>query len=249
MATDVTEAEFQNAVIDRSSEVPVVVDFWAEWCGPCRALTPALERAAGEREGKVELVKVDVDGNPGLAQAYGVQGIPAVKAFKNGEVVDEFVGAQPAPVVENFMDRLVPSEVDALVSEGDEDSLRRALEMEPGRADAAVSLAHTLMDRGDYDEAGKVLEGVSGDFAAEGLSALVNLKRQDPDGPLGEAADALLKGDTEAGLRGLMTALEQADDGELRDRIRKAMVGVFTELGSDDPLTREYRRKLAAALY
>jgi putative thioredoxin len=190
-----------------------------------------------------------VDGNPGLAQAYGVQGIPAVKAFKNGEVVDEFVGAQPAPVVENFMDRLVPSEVDALVSEGDEDSLRRALEMEPGRADAAVSLAHTLMDRGDYDEAGKVLEGVSGDFAAEGLSALVNLKRQDPDGPLGEAADALLKGDTEAGLRGLMTALEQADDGELKDRIRKAMVGVFTELGSDDPLTREYRRKLAAALY
>jgi putative thioredoxin len=249
MATDVTEAEFQNAVIDRSSEVPVVVDFWAEWCGPCRALTPALERAAGEREGKVELVKVDVDGNPGLAQAYGVQGIPAVKAFKDGEVVDEFVGAQPAPVVENFMDRLVPSEVDALVSEGDEDSLRRALEMEPGRADAAVSLAHTLMDRGDYDEAGKVLEGVSGDFAAEGLSALVNLKRQDPDGPLGEAADALLKGDTEAGLRGLMTALEQADDGELKDRIRKAMVGVFTELGSDDPLTREYRRKLAAALY
>ena len=249
MATDVMEADFQRAVIDRSREVPVVVDFWAEWCGPCRALTPALERAAGERKGKVELVKVDVDGNPGLAQAYGVQGIPAVKAFKNGEVVDEFVGAQPAPVVETFMDRLVPSEVDALVSEGDEDSLRRALEVEPGRPDAAVSLAHTLMDRGEYDEAGKVLEGVSGDFAAEGLSALVNLKRQDPDGPLGEAADALLKGDTEAGLRGLITALEQADDGELKDQIRKAMVGVFTELGSDDPLTREYRRKLAAALY
>ena len=249
MAIDVTEADFQNAVINRSSELPVVVDFWAEWCGPCRALTPALERAAGEREGKVELVKVDVDGNPGLAQAYGVQGIPAVKAFKDGEVVDEFVGAQPAPVVEKFMDRLVPSEADALVSEGDEDSLRRALELEPGRADAAVSLAHTLMDRGEYDEAGKLLESVSGDFAAEGLAALVDLKRQDPDGPLGAAADALLKGDTETGLSGLMTALEQAEDGELKDKIRKAMVGVFTELGSDDPLTREYRRKLAAALY
>jgi putative thioredoxin len=249
MATDVMEANFQQAVIDRSREVPVVVDFWAEWCGPCRALTPALERAAGEREGKVELVKVDVDGNPGLAQAYGIQGIPAVKAFKDGAVVDEFVGAQPAPVVEKFMDRLVPSAADALVSEGDEDSLRRALELEPGRADAAVSLAHTLMDRGEYDEAGKVLATVSGDFAAEGLSALVDLRRQDPDGPLGAAADALLKGETEAGLSGLMTALEQAEDGELKDKVRKAMVGVFTELGSDDPLTREYRRKLAAALY
>ena len=132
MATDVTEAEFQHAVIDRSREVPVVVDFWAEWCGPCRQLTPALERAAGEREGKLDLVKVDVDGNPGLAREYGVQGIPAVKAFKDGQVVDEFVGAQPAPMVEQFMDKLVPSEADALVSEGDEDSLRRALELQPG---------------------------------------------------------------------------------------------------------------------
>ena len=249
MATDVTEAEFQHAVIDRSSEVPVVVDFWAEWCGPCRALTPALERAAEQRAGKVELVKVDVAGNPGLAQAYGVQGIPAVKAFRDGQVVDEFVGAQPGPVVEKFMDKLAPSEVDALVSEGDEDSLRRALELEPGRADAAVTLAHMLMERGEFDEAGQMLDTVTGDFAAEGLAALLGLKREHPDGPLGEAADALLKGDTEAGLKGLITALEQAEDDDLKTQIRKAMVGVFTELGSEDPLTREYRRKLAAALY
>ena len=244
MATDVTEADFKQTVIDRSREVPVVVDFWAEWCGPCRQLTPALERAAGERAGKVELVKVDVDGNPGLAREYGVQGIPAVKAFKDGQIVDEFVGAQPAPMVERFMDGLVPSEADALVAEGDEQSLRRALELEPGRPDAALALARDLIDRGEADEALQALEAVQGDFAAEGLAALLALRGQYP-----EAAGALLAGDTETGLAGLIAALDQASDEETRDRIRKAMVGVFTDLGSDHPLTREYRRKLAAALY
>jgi thioredoxin-like negative regulator of GroEL len=112
-----------------------------------------------------------------------------------------------------------------------------------------VSLAHALMDRGELDEAGKLLDAVQGDFAAEGLAALVRLKQGHPDGTLGAAADALLKGDTEAGLQGLITVLDETEDDELRDHIRKAMVGVFTELGADDPLTREYRRKLASALY
>src|SRR5215210_12448 len=138
MAVDATEQSFRRDVIERSSELPVVVDFWAAWCGPCRTLTPALEKAADTRAGKVELVKVDVDSNQGLARQYGVQGVPAVKAFRDGKVVDEFVGAQPPTRVEAFFDSLVPSEADELVGRGDEESLRRALELEPSRSDAAV---------------------------------------------------------------------------------------------------------------
>jgi putative thioredoxin len=253
MAIDVTEADFQRAVIDRSREIPVVVDFWAAWCGPCRALTPTLERAAQDRSGQVELVKVDVDGNPGLAQAYGIQGIPAVKAFKDGTVVDEFVGALPAARVEQFMDGLVPSEADGLVAAGDEQSLGRALELEPNRADAAAALGRMLLARDEPREALRVLEDVRGDFTAEGLAAQARLRlRQGRDGAVVEGLDALAAGDAERGLERLVTALEGAvgEDGEAtRDDIRRVMVGAFTELGADHPLTREYRRKLASALY
>src|SRR5947209_3853263 len=121
---DVFESNFQTAVIERSREVPVVVDFWAEWCGPCRKLGPVLERAVAAREGKVELAKVDVDSNPVLARTYRIQGIPAVKAFRDGAVVADFVGAQPPAAVERFLYSLLPSEADQLVARGDEESLR-----------------------------------------------------------------------------------------------------------------------------
>ena len=173
---DVTDSTFQTAVIDRSHTVPVVVDFWAEWCGPCRQLGPVIERLVDARAGKVELAKIDVDTNPEVSRRYGIQSIPAVKAFRDGVVASEFVGAQPPVAVERFLDALVPSEADALVAQADEASLRRALELEPTRADAAVPYARLLRARGEHEEALTVLGRVPGSFAADGLAARIKLR-------------------------------------------------------------------------
>lgn len=243
---DVTEETFATAVLERSKQVPVVVDFWAEWCAPCRQLTPVLEQAVTERAGKVELVKIDTDSNQNLARAFGIQGIPAVKAFKDGEVVAEFTGAQPPQAVAEFLDGLVPSETDALVSQGDEQALRRALELEPSRADAAVPLAKLLYARGESDAAAAILQGVSNSFAAEGLLARIELE-QAGAGELQEAFAALDAGATERGLDLLIDAIATADGD--KDEIRKIIVGVLDELGVESELARTARRRLATALY
>jgi len=244
VAADISEDQFQSAVIDRSREVPVVVDFWAPWCGPCRQLTPALERAAEARQGKVDLVKINTDENQNISRALQIQGIPAVKAFKDGREVDQFVGAVPPAKVEQFFDGLVPSEIDQLVAAGDEESLRRALELEPTRRDAKVKLAQILFGRGDRDEALELLDGIEGDFAAEGLAARIRLE-EEPG--YAEAFKKLDEGSREQALDALIAAIPTADG--LKDDIRRAVVGILNTYKQGDPTARSYRLKLSSALY
>jgi putative thioredoxin len=165
--------------------------------------------------------------------------------------VSEFVGAIPAAAVERFMDELVPSEADELARAGDEASLRRALQLDPRHREAATALGRILIERGELDEALRLLENVAGDFEAEGLAARAKLLvsgAADDLSELGEGLEALAGGDVQAGLERLDGALRTASD-ETRDLIRRVMVGVFSELGADHPLSRDFRRRLATALY
>jgi putative thioredoxin len=249
MATDVDEAGFEQAVIERSRSVPVLVDFWAEWCGPCHALAPVIEKAVAATGGAVELVKIDIDANPEIARRYGIQGIPNVKAFRDGELVDEFTGAQPPTIVERFVAGLVPKASDALLAAGDESSLREAIELDPARADVRVQLARILLADGRGDEALTILKPVEHDREADGLLARSELAL-DPEAPpiarLG--LEALARSEHEAGLRALLEAIAETS-GETRDRIRRVMIGTFAELGDTDPLAIAIRKRLAASLY
>jgi len=250
MVKDVTEADFQQEVVERSKKVPVVVDFWAAWCGPCRQLGPAIEQAVNARGGAVELAKVDVDSNQQLATAFRVQGIPAVKAFRGGEVVDEFTGALPPARINEFLDRIVPSEADeearAAIEAGDEQALRRSVEANPGNRETVAALARILLASGEHDEAGALTAaGASGDYVLDGLNARAELASG--GNPPAAAFAAWDSGDHEAAFDLLQQEVESSDPDRL-DLIRRVMVGYFTELGPGSELASTHRRRLAARL-
>lgn len=249
MVKDVSEADFQQEVIERSKEVPVVVDFWAAWCGPCRQLGPAIEQAVSARGGKVELAKVDVDSNQQLAAAFRVQGIPAVKAFRDGEMVDEFTGALPPAQINAFLDRIVPSETDlasrAAIESGDETALREAVAANPSDSAAAAALARILLARGENDEARTLTATGEHDFVLAGLTARADLATG--ENPPDEAFRAWDSGDHEFAFDLFQKEVEVADRERL-DLLRKMMVGYFTELGQGSELAATHRRRLAAKL-
>jgi putative thioredoxin len=232
---DVTDATFQDRVIDRSATVPVVVDLWAPWCGPCRTLGPVLEAAVDRTEGAVELAKVNVDENPQVAAAFQVQSIPAVFALRDGQVVDAFVGAQPATQVEEFVNRLAPapSEVDLLVAAGDEVSLRRALEIERDNPGAVVGLARLLVERGEPEEVLELLQRVPETADVRALAARARLAERGLQA--GEDVTALLD-----------ALLDRVRDDEAA---RQEFLDLLETLGPDDPRTAGYRRALSSRLF
>ena len=258
---DVTDADFEQIVIEGSMERPVVVDLWADWCGPCKTLGPILEKVAGERGGAFLLAKLDVDANAvgnALLQAVRAQGIPTVVAFKDGQPVNMFIGAYPEDEVNRFVDTLMPSEAELVAEEaqaeeeagdlaGAEAGYRDALEKEPGNRDAAIGLARILVERGDDDEARDLVTPLLPDTDAERILSAIRVKgwaSETADGVLGVAKRAAAAGRWAEALDGMLTAL--ADD---REAAREAMVDVFGVLGPDDPLVGTYRAKLAAALF
>jgi putative thioredoxin len=237
MSIDVTDATFPAEVVERSRQVPVVVDLWAEWCGPCKTLGPILEKVIDETGGKVLLAKVDVDTNQQTAAAFQVQGIPAVYALRDGKVVDGFVGAQPEAAVREFVSGLLPTEeeetVAALLAAGDEDSLREVLGREPGNESGVVALAELLVKRGSDDdkaEALSLLERIPESADTRRVAALARIGVDTRDDVTDEL-DALLP--------------KVKDDDDARQRF----VDLLEVMGNDDPRTSAYRKQLTTQLF
>lgn len=234
MSIDVTDATFESEIIQRSHQTPVVVDLWATWCGPCKVLGPILEKVVDATGGKVVLAKVDVDENPGLAQAFRVQGIPAVFAIRDGQVVDAFQGALPEREVEQFVQRLLPTADDellvSLVAAGDEASLERALEIDPGNESAIVALADILTARGEGENALALLARVpeTDDVRRAAAAARVSMRPAD---------------DFDQQLEELLDLVKADDDA------RQRFVDILELMGPDDPRTAAWRKKLTARLY
>jgi putative thioredoxin len=237
MPIDVTDATFATEVVERSKQVPVVVDLWADWCGPCKQLTPILEKVIDETGGQVVLVKVDVDANQQVAGAFQVQGIPAVYALRDGKIVDHFVGAQPEAAVRQFVAGLLPTETESalagLLAAGDEGSLRKVLEIEPGNEAAVVALAELLVarrDDGDVDEALALLARIPESDATRRVAAVARIGVDTKDDITAE----------------LDTLLERVKEDEAA---RQRYLDLLEVMGADDPRTSGYRKQLTNRLF
>jgi len=234
VALDVTDATFEAEVVKKSHENPVLVDLWAPWCGPCRTLGPMIERIVDATGGGVVLTKVNVDENPEISAAFRVQSIPAVYAMRDGKVVDGFIGAQPEPTVQEFVDRLLPTEADneiaGLLAKGDEASLRAAVELDPTHEDAGLALGELLATDGRGEEALEVIARFPESPATRRVAALARAGGDVPD-------------DIEQKLEGLLDRVK-SDDGA-----REEFIDLLELLGPDDPRTAAYRKQLTARLF
>ncbi len=275
MVKDITDADFEAAVIERSKTIPVVIDLWAPWCGPCRQLTPILESVAAARAGEFELVKLNVDENPQVAGMLGARSIPLVVAFRDGQPVSQFMGLQPESAVNQFIDQLKPGEVDLLLAEVSqrlsanqvteaESLLREILNLEPGHELARITLAQLLSSQGQHADALTMLDTLpssghddiarakaeirtrmAGTTDLEEVRSAWEQAPEDPDAGIRYAQGLAAAGDYEKALPLLLEIVQQHKDSDAR----QVMLDLFEVLGASSPLTREYRRKLARAIF
>jgi putative thioredoxin len=234
MSIDVTDATFQTEVIERSQNTPVIVDLWAPWCGPCRTIGPILEKLTDATNGDVILVKVNVDENPGVSQAFQVQSIPAVYALKAGQVVDGFVGAEPEHVIRDFVERLMPTATDNTIADllaaGDEASLRSILEIDAANEDAIVALGDLLVTDGRADEALALLARIPESERTRRVAAAARMSTKPVD-------------DHDTKLTSLLDLVKTDDEA------RQEFVDILELMGTEDPRTAAYRKKLTARLF
>ena len=274
---EVTDASFEREVVARSHEAPVVVEFWAPWCGPCRILGPVLESLAEEFAGQVQLARLNTDENPIVSQQHGIESIPAVFAYQDGQPVSQFLGALPEPQVREFVEALLPSsadmaaqEAEALVEQGQPGAALERFEQivadDPSHEGSTAMLAHLLLQGGDEARAEELANRVPANKGAKRTLATIHLRRaaRGQDEAALRARLSADAGDAEAEYRLGALLADRAEWQEALDRLlqsvrldrslhddaaRLLLLDVFVVLGDESPLTQDYRRRLGSVLF